>query len=262
MNLKDLLLGDNLLPTNYQDTLNTLGLVFTVNYETQIQLTLNTGLNSYTIANESDLNNIDFLNIVGLSDSSVVSPTHNFILENNNVVDITDYVKNGVIQKSEKLFAQVRAIGTGLFPNNSDHGITSESIELNFNAVEYVLSFDLNGGTGIAPDTQEIVEGGTGIAVRDPQREGFIFKGWNTLADGTGTKWTPGTTPMEAKNIILFAQWEENENIEPSITDNSLDSKNSQSQLPKTGGPGIGFISLLILGSGLLVSFKGLGRNN
>ena len=102
---------DNLLPTDYQNTLNTLGLNFTVDYETQRQLTLKSGLSPYIITSQSDFNAIDLFTTVELSDNSEVSPAQNLILENyvdenNNAVDIDDYILNGFIQKEETIFAR------------------------------------------------------------------------------------------------------------------------------------------------------------
>mgnify|MGYP006289257199 CR=1 FL=1 len=40
-------------------------------------------------------------------------------------------------------------------------------------------------------------------------RDGYIFTGWNTSADGTGTAYTAGATfPIGAADVSLFADWE------------------------------------------------------
>ena len=141
-------------------------------------------------------------------------------------------MKNGIVVKNGSLFANVRAAGTGLFPNNSNHAVTVDRIQLNFAVTYYNLSFDLNGATG--------------IAVANPTREGFTFKSWNTDQTGKGAIWEPGTTSMPARDIILYAQWEANEK---SFSENNNTGKISANGLPKTGGDGL----IILSGLGLLI---------
>ena len=64
---------------------------------------------------------------------------------------------------------------------------------------QYTITFDTNGGSEIAPITQDY---GTEItAPADPTRKGYTFKGWN--------KEIPETMP--ADNITVKAQWEINQ---------------------------------------------------
>ena len=233
--LQELFLQNSLLPTDYQNTLNALGLGITTNYETQRQLTLKTGLSPYTITSQSDLNAIDLLVIVELDHSGGVSPSQHLILENYvdenyNTVNIEDYISNGIVQKAGTVFAQVRATGTGLFPNNSDHAITVDKIEMNFETTNYNLSFDLNGALGTVPPTQLLIEGGTGTAVDNPSRDGYAFKEWNTAQNGSGTKWIVGTTPMPANDVTLYAQWEKNTNPVTPTPDKESNGTNPENQ--------------------------------
>ena len=63
---------------------------------------------------------------------------------------------------------------------------------------QYTITFDTNGGSEIAPITQDY---GTAITAPDnPTRKGYTFKGWN--------KEIPETMPAE--NITVKAQWEIN----------------------------------------------------
>ena len=64
---------------------------------------------------------------------------------------------------------------------------------------QYTIAFDTNGGSEIAPITQDY---GTAItAPADPTRKGYTFKGWD--------KEIPETMPAE--NITVKAQWEINQ---------------------------------------------------
>ena len=64
---------------------------------------------------------------------------------------------------------------------------------------QYTITFDTNGGSGIAPITQDY---GTKITAPDnPTRKGYTFKGWD--------KEIPETMPAE--NITVKAQWEINQ---------------------------------------------------
>ena len=68
-----------------------------------------------------------------------------------------------------------------------------------WNTNKYTIAFDTNGGSEIAPITQDY---GTEITAPDnPTRKGYTFKGWD--------KAIPETMPAE--NITVKAQWETNQ---------------------------------------------------
>ena len=235
--LRNLWLADNLLPSDYPAVLDASGITEDgqpIIHEQQDQLEIGVNDVSFAINNQADIDNIDYRTFVQLSSELPLSPAHDFILENyrdENMLPVllTDYIENGIVQKSGKVYAQVRATGTGLFPNTSDHAVTTDFIELRFEATYYNLSFDLNGKTGTTPATQILREGQFGTAVDIPITDGYLFTSWNTKQDGTGIEWdfevtntiknqeiTNLGTSMPAQDIVLYAQWEANEQEETS----------------------------------------------
>lgn len=77
------------------------------------------------------------------------------------------------------------------------------------------LYYDANGGEG-GPSSN--YTGGTGITVQTskPTREGYVFNGWNTKADGTGESYDGGATYTFTEDngnggckVTLYAQWVE-----------------------------------------------------
>lgn len=68
----------------------------------------------------------------------------------------------------------------------SAYAVTADKIQLDL-YVAYIASFDLNGGEGIAPDSQPAAFGALLTAVADPTRSGYTFKGWNRAIDGSGS---------------------------------------------------------------------------
>ena len=78
----------------------------------------------------------------------------------------------------------------------------------------YTLTYSGNGNTGgTAPvDGSNPYVGGATVTVLGNTgslvKTGYTFAGWNTLADGTGTNYSPGNTfLMPAANTTLFAKW-------------------------------------------------------
>jgi len=71
------------------------------------------------------------------------------------------------------------------------------------------VTFNINGATGKVPNKQKAVEGktitlpgGTGF-----DKDDFIFDGWSTANDGTGTDYSAGSSFTVTTDITLYALW-------------------------------------------------------
>lgn len=63
------------------------------------------------------------------------------------------------------------------------------------------------GVSGIEPGSMYTVEGNTGNLQRKVGNDTYLFDGWNTAVDGTGTHYEPGEQIEVNSNITLYAQW-------------------------------------------------------
>jgi uncharacterized repeat protein (TIGR02543 family) len=72
-------------------------------------------------------------------------------------------------------------------------------------AVEkYTVTFDSQGGSSVSAITN-IISGATITLPTNPTKANYIFAGWNTAADGSGTAFTAST--KITANITVYAQW-------------------------------------------------------
>jgi len=74
--------------------------------------------------------------------------------------------------------------------------------------VPVIVTFNANGGTGSMP-AQKIHAGvATALNANAFTKEGKVFKGWNTKADGTGTAYANGASVTLTEDVTLYARWE------------------------------------------------------
>ena len=77
------------------------------------------------------------------------------------------------------------------------------------------INFDGNGSTGGSTASQQIAAGNTAsLNANGFTRTGYVFTGWNTAADGSGTSYADGAdytvTPATGDTTVtLYAQWEQ-----------------------------------------------------
>ena len=80
----------------------------------------------------------------------------------------------------------------------------------------YTVTYNGNGNTsGVVPTDANLYEQGALVTVLNQGsliKTGYVFVGWNTATDGSGTSQTAGSTfNMGTANVILYAQWTINE---------------------------------------------------
>jgi len=74
----------------------------------------------------------------------------------------------------------------------------------------YTVTFSNNGGNGAVLPKMEAL-GGTDIDLPDGSglsKSGYIFGGWNTKADGTGTNYSANSAYTVNGNVTLYAKWD------------------------------------------------------
>ena len=76
----------------------------------------------------------------------------------------------------------------------------------------YSVTYNDNGKTsGSVPTDATAYESGASVTVKDNTgsmaKTGYVFAGWNSKDDGTGTNYAPGTTFSISANTTLYAKW-------------------------------------------------------
>ncbi|MBR3323067.1 InlB B-repeat-containing protein [Candidatus Saccharibacteria bacterium] len=77
-------------------------------------------------------------------------------------------------------------------------------------APKHTVSFDANGGTGSMNPLVVNEDEATPITANSFTREGYVFNGWNTAANGSGTSFADGadiTVSAAMGDTTLYAQW-------------------------------------------------------
>jgi uncharacterized repeat protein (TIGR02543 family)/uncharacterized repeat protein (TIGR01451 family) len=103
----------------------------------------------------------------------------------------------------------------------------SATVTININqpvATTFTLSYSANGGSGSAPADTTQTAGATVTAEAQGSltRTNFVFGGWNTRPDGSGTTITAGsgTFTMPSGNVTLYAIWTSNVTYSITYNDN------------------------------------------
>ena len=113
---------------------------------------------------------------------------------------------------------RINAADTGTTTVNGKYG--EVTLTAQFDEHSYTLKYNPNGGTGTEQtdgsynytDTVTIKNVGTAAGQINFTREGWLFGGWNTQADGLGDNYQAGATPsglsaIDNDTVILYAIW-------------------------------------------------------
>jgi uncharacterized repeat protein (TIGR02543 family) len=93
----------------------------------------------------------------------------------------------------------------------ADEADTSSSISdtSSQETTSYTITYEANTEDEVTDLPQEAAASGDAVLAKQiPTRDGYVFGGWNTAADGSGTVYQPGDTISLSENVTLFAQWE------------------------------------------------------
>ncbi len=72
---------------------------------------------------------------------------------------------------------------------------------------KYIVAYEGNRGTAVPETVKTAADSDCVISHAIPERDGYEFSEWNTLADGSGTSYLPGQTFTGRKDLILYAIW-------------------------------------------------------
>ena len=76
----------------------------------------------------------------------------------------------------------------------------------------YTVTYNANGGSGAPAATTKSYGINLTLSSTQPTRSGYLFTGWNTAADGSGTTYNSGATYTGNANLTLYAQWAQSGN--------------------------------------------------
>lgn len=99
-------------------------------------------------------------------------------------------------------------VSVGADYNGTSWAYNNASATVNYTVQKYTVTYHTNFGTDVE-DEQELLFGEKHTIESQPVRTGYIFTGWNTAQDGSGTTYQPGTEYAAYTDIELYAQWTE-----------------------------------------------------
>ena len=84
-----------------------------------------------------------------------------------------------------------------------------------YSPITYTLKYDANGGSGTMSNQKCTYDVSQALMSNTFKRDGYIFKGWNTKADGTGTAYSDkqsieNIADKDGTVVTLYAQWQIN----------------------------------------------------
>jgi uncharacterized repeat protein (TIGR02543 family) len=84
---------------------------------------------------------------------------------------------------------------------------SAASLQVRTDKVMHTVTLDPNGGSGATVSMTIPEATPTSLLANTSTRAGFVFRGWNTLANGTGINYANQESVSVSANLGLFAQW-------------------------------------------------------
>jgi uncharacterized repeat protein (TIGR02543 family) len=99
--------------------------------------------------------------------------------------------------------------GTIYIPGETIPKVTSNiTLHAQWSLNRYTINYNSNGGTGnISADAYIKHDSTYTLKTNTFTREGYLFAGWNTEADGSGIAYPPDGSFSATDNVTLYAQW-------------------------------------------------------
>lgn len=142
------------------------------------------------------------------NDADIRFNTKNYTL--NNTGDDGNSIERGYTSYDKPVTANIQIntghTGTRTFNHYRYRG---GRVTINYTRETHTIRYDANGGSG-APGNQTKTMGvDLWLSSTTPSRSQYVFKGWNTQANGSGTSYSPGQQFYPDADTTLYAQWEE-----------------------------------------------------
>ena len=158
------------------------------------------GLTSVTIPNGvTSIGQSTFYNCSGLTSITIPS----------GVTSIGNYAFYNCSGLTDVYYSGTEAQWNAINISGNNTPLTSATIHYNYTppVPTYTVTFDANGGTGNM--SAQTFTGGTAqeLTANAFTRTGYMFGGWNTAADGSGTAYADGASYTANADITLYAQW-------------------------------------------------------
>ena len=98
-----------------------------------------------------------------------------------------------------------KSLSTGTETVTLHDGATAEGYY--FIGATVTVTFDANGGSGTMEPQTAAADKAFSLNPNAFTRQGYVFTGWNTQADGQGTAYADGATLTLSADLTLYAQW-------------------------------------------------------
>ncbi|MBR0431240.1 InlB B-repeat-containing protein, partial [Candidatus Saccharibacteria bacterium] len=110
---------------------------------------------------------------------------------------------------SYRLFLSSTSVYPGTYNYDKYYGVSIRCLA----STEYTISYNANGGSGTMSDQTVTVGDTVNLTSNSFTRTNYIFAGWNTAANGSGTSYADGQSVSNLAaaggTITLYAQWKQ-----------------------------------------------------